>query len=160
LVVFQDALDRNNEIQAKKRRDYDERIESASKREQEKAVEMLEEIKKQADDRKKKEDNRLKVSTTLCKKRYLHPHLLTSSCMMYYHPWQRLYDAADHLKHHIQDVVDRAENRSHFYAVVRRVDDYLLSTLVIKTRVVSNTRDENHPGFCQEGEGNVATEAS
>ena len=60
-MVVQDALDRNNEIQAKKRRDFDERIAAASIRAQEKSVEMLEVVKKQAEDRKKKEDGRVKV---------------------------------------------------------------------------------------------------
>jgi hypothetical protein len=57
-------LERNQEIQAKKRRDYDERVAAAVKRASEKDVELLESVKKQADDRKKKEDTRYKVRST------------------------------------------------------------------------------------------------
>jgi hypothetical protein len=58
----QDALDRNVEIQNKKKSDYDERVAAAHVRAAEKSVVVLEVVKKQAEDRKKKEDNRYKVS--------------------------------------------------------------------------------------------------
>lgn len=54
-------MDRNKEIQDKKRRDYDDRIAAASVRAKEKAVEMFAQVKKEAEKRKEKEDHRNKV---------------------------------------------------------------------------------------------------
>jgi hypothetical protein len=58
---LQDALDRNRVIQEKKKRDFDERQEAGAKRAGEKAVELVEEVKQQAEERKKKVDTRVKV---------------------------------------------------------------------------------------------------